>query len=312
MHTMRALLAAVALVLGTASLPVRAQEPLILGVAPFVSTHLLLEMFGPLARSLEEQVKRPVHLATAPDSRTFAERSLDGEYDFVVVSPHVARLLEKEAKFTRLAGAVGRVSTIIVVRKGGRIGKLADLRGKTIAVHDLSSMSALQGREQLAAAGMTDGKDPDLRTTPNMMTAIYAVAYGDKDAALVSANVMAIVPPDVRQEISPLAQAGSYELVGALLAHPRVSQETAEAFSGCLQEYFEQSKPGRRVMRFLGFEHVRPLTEMDLKPFEKYALALRRAPGYAGHFPQAPGAGPHAAVRGQSKTAPGRREGADE
>ena len=265
--------------------PVRAQEAVVLGIAPFIGTHQLLDIFGPMARHVESRMKRPVHLATAPDSRTFFGRSLAGEYDFVIVSPHVARLLEQDAGFSPLAGAGGRIASVMVVRRDAPIRTLADLRGKTIALHDPASLSAMLGRERLAWAGLVDGRDVVMRAATNMMTAIYSVTYGDKDGAIIGSGILHMLPAQVGQELRVLAEVGSYDLAGALLAHPRMDAGAAQAFSAHLRHYVEQSEQGGRVKQVLGFEQLRPISTADLKPYDKYATALRREPGYRGHLP---------------------------
>lgn len=266
----------------------RAEQPLVIGLAPFLSTHTLVELFEPLAQTLEAQLKRPVQLAAAPDLRRFAERCADNEYDLVIVPAHFARLLQQDAGFLPLAAAVGHVPVRILARRDGAVGQLSDLRGKKIAVYDRNSLPGLIGRELLGAAGLAEGRDYAFDFVTNHGSAVYAVRLGESDAAIVTANVLKLLPEDAGGELKVLAETPSLDIGGALLVHPRLGKAATEVVRAAILEYFERAPDGRKFIELTGMSRVRPLTAADLKPFDRYA-AILRAQGFGRPAPRQEG-----------------------
>ncbi len=111
-------------------------DTLVLGVFPRYSATVVHSGFEPIARHLSAELGRKVILTTAKDQETFWENLVAGQYDIVHYNPlnyieshtkygfDVVAMNEEENKST--------VSGALLVRRDSSIGRVEELRGKTI------------------------------------------------------------------------------------------------------------------------------------------------------------------------------------
>ena len=116
-------------------------KPLEIGIIPNISTHALFAAYQPLRLYLEQQLGRPVILLTAPDFKTFYERTGKGDYDLAITPPHLARLAEIESGYVPLTTYQNGLDAILLVAKNSPIRAVAELRGKNIGVPDLLALA---------------------------------------------------------------------------------------------------------------------------------------------------------------------------
>ena len=114
-------------------LPVRAAElvaPLQLGVVPNVSARVIMANYQPLRQFLERELKRPVEVVTAPDFKTFFQRTQNGEYDVVVTAANLARLAQTEGGYSPLGSYQPAISGLLVMSRERPVKSIQELRGK--------------------------------------------------------------------------------------------------------------------------------------------------------------------------------------
>jgi phosphonate transport system substrate-binding protein len=144
------------------SLPVKAnaQNPLILGIHPFLSSTELYRRFSPLADYLSRELGRPVQIHIESSYESHINSIGKGKIDIAFMGP---------ASFVSLTRRFGRVPLlavfetngsrtfrgVIVVRKDSQIKTLSQLRGKKFAFGDVNStMSHLVPRYMLLKSGL--------------------------------------------------------------------------------------------------------------------------------------------------------------
>jgi phosphonate transport system substrate-binding protein len=144
------------------SLPVvtNAQEPLILGIHPFLSSAELYKRFSPLADYLSRELGRPVQIHIESSYESHVNMVGKGKVDIALMGPaSFVKLTKRFGKLPLLAAfetkGIRTFKGVIVVRKDSQIKTLSQLRGRKFAFGDVNStMSHLVPRYMLLKAGV--------------------------------------------------------------------------------------------------------------------------------------------------------------
>jgi len=127
-----------------------AQEPLVFGFLPILSTQKLVARFGPLADYLSEQLGRPVRLKTAPNYAEFLKRTNEEKrYDLLFTAPHFYYLAQREAGYRVIVRvAAPEMHAIVVVPKDSGYTSLQDLCHKQLSTVDPLSLATVLVRAE--------------------------------------------------------------------------------------------------------------------------------------------------------------------
>ncbi len=251
-----------------------AATPLELGVFPYLSTRAILGVYQPLQQYLQQQLKRPVLVVTAPDMRTFVERTQAGAYPFIVTAPHFARLAQQDAGYRPLLRAKRDLVGIVLVADDGPVRRLADLRGKTVAVPDKLAIITQLGLALLRDNGLMPGRDVTMEEMPSHNSAVIAVKQGAVAAAIVSATAFGQLPADQKAGVRILGQTAQVPHV-MLLARRDVPQRDVDRFVRVVQAFVETTPEGGRFIDTLGYLGLRAPTEAELRSLDVYLDPLR-------------------------------------
>jgi phosphonate transport system substrate-binding protein len=175
--TRRALLLALAAAAAVGAPPARADEPLRVALAPFLSPSALLGVHRPLREHLERSLQRPVEMVTAKDFRALLEAARRGDYDVVQLPAHLARLAMVDWRFEQVAGTVQTLDVLVLVKDDGPVRSPADLRGHRAGMLDALSLTATVGRKWLADQGLTDSVA--VLAQPSINSALFALDRGE-------------------------------------------------------------------------------------------------------------------------------------
>lgn len=233
-----------------------AEKPLILGVFPYLSGYSVVSKFTPLRDYLAAELKRPVQVYTAPDFRTFIERTQRGDYDIALTAPHLARLAILEANYASLATYKATLQTLIVVKKDAPYAKLADLRGKSIAIPDKLAIVTLLGTQLLRAANLRENQDYALLVTQSHNSAALSVQHGQHDAAIIGSTPFNQLAPEVQAGLRILASSASIP-TQYYIAHKRLGSRQITQLQSLLVTFAENTPPGQKFIeenRFLGIK----------------------------------------------------------
>jgi phosphonate transport system substrate-binding protein len=198
---MRALLAALALVLGcTASLSAQA-KPLHLVLTPSQKPTDLLAAGEEFGQVLGRLLGVPVKVTVASDYAAVVEALRNRTADLAFTHPGGYVLASREAKATIVAKNVwhGKSSftSRIFVRKDAGVRQLDDLRGKTIAFVDPTSSSGyIYPMALLIQRGLVKNRDP----RSFFREVVFAGAHDAAMRALLNGHVDAIASFDLARE----------------------------------------------------------------------------------------------------------------
>lgn len=247
------------------------------GVLPTLSARTILSTYQPLREYLEAQLKRPVLFVTAPDYRTFIERTQRGEYRYVITASHFARLAQKEAGYRPLVRVKRELQALLVTDKSTGIGDVAGLRGKVVTTPDNLAIISMLGAEQLRNNGLTPGRDVTMRAQASFNSAVIAMRNGESAAAITAPTALNQMPADVRESLVTLATSKAVSHVVSL-ANAKVPAEEAATMQRLLTEFSKQPA-GKEFFQATGFIEFVPVRDEDLRALDAYVADLKKQLG---------------------------------
>ena len=181
------------------------QRPLRLGLSPFLTPSVLIKQFAPLTDYLATRLGRRVQACTAPDYKTYIRRIERGEFDVFLTSPHIAAYLEQTRAARRLARFDRNLTGYFVVRRTSALNRLAQLRGRGLAMPDRLAAVTFLGESTLRAHQLDPRHDIIVRHTTHN-NALQLVAAGLEDAGLVAIASYENAPEQLRAQLRVLAK----------------------------------------------------------------------------------------------------------
>ncbi|MHB9117664.1 MAG: phosphate/phosphite/phosphonate ABC transporter substrate-binding protein [Burkholderiales bacterium] len=267
------------LLLALALLPARAASAaegpaLEIGIWPYMSTQALLTLYHPLQAYLEQRLQRPVLFVTAPDQKTFVDRTQKGEYRFVVTAPHFARLAQMEAGYVPMLRAKRNLSGLLLVNKNSSMHRVSELRGKTVTLPDRITIIAMLSLQALRANGLEPGRDVTVHYAVSHNSAVLAVLRGESAAAATTATVLDQMPDKIKDGVKTLAVTGEVTPV-VYLANSKVpSQEVGDMTRIILD--FVETPGGVKFINELGYQGLRPPTASEMQSLDPYVAELKK------------------------------------
>lgn len=246
-----------------------ADAPLRFGVFPNLSARAIVLLYQPMQAYLEKALGQPVVIYSAPDFKSFVERTYNRDYDLVVIAPHLARLIQSDAGFLPLFSYTDELNALVVVAKSSPIQSLEDLRGKTVAMPDRLAVIPVLGLRLLRNQGLQPDTDFKSMHSASHSNAALAVQRGDAQGAIVGSSPFAQFPEGLRDSLRVLAKSESIPNQ-FLLASPTLPTRQTEALRKALNA-FAASPEGRQFFEHNGFGGLKPASDAELRKMEPYA-----------------------------------------
>ena len=265
----RSALAALAAWLGSAG-AAATDTPLRIGLAPYLSPAALMAAFRPLREHLERSLARPVEMVTAKDFLSLVEATRRGDYDAALLPAHIARLAVADWRFEPLAHVSQPVAVQVLVRAGGPIKGVQDLRGGRAGMLDALSLTAAVGRQWLQEQGLA--ASVTVLVLPSINSALIALDRGDVEMVVAGASQLVALPASTPRSERVLATVR--EIPGPVyVSHPRLAPGELAALRAALASYRpDVARPASTTNAVL-----QPMTAAQLAPLEPFASQARRA-----------------------------------
>ena len=271
-------LVAAAWLAGSAPARAQADNPrLTLGVLPNVSARLILSAYQPMREHFERALQRPVEVVTAPDFRTFSQRTLEGAYDIVVIAPNLGRVAQLDGGWEPLAIYEPRIPAVAVALKDNRDDNPAQLRGKALALANPQSLVALVGLEWLRAQGLQAGRDFRTVLAANDDSLGTLLRSGEAPLAMMSQGEFNAKPPALRETlrvVTVMARVPGFLVMGNPRLQPELRQRVRALMLG-----FPATEDGRRFFALAGFSNIRAVDDADLRFLDPYNDTTRQSLG---------------------------------
>ncbi|MEJ6004679.1 PhnD/SsuA/transferrin family substrate-binding protein [Paucibacter sp. AS339] len=242
-----------------ASLP---GNSLVFGMVPYLPVQQLVRLYEPIVGLFARKLHKPCRLGSATDFTQFIERARGGEFDLVGASPHVARILHREANFLPLVRATAPLEPLFIVPLASPIKQLKDLAGQSLLVADPFAVHVLIALRHLRDQGLVPGREVKLLIAGTQRNGVQRMLKGDAAAAVGSASTLALLPHDLSSRFRVLAAAPKGLTPMAYLAHPRLRSQVGALTQSLLA--FPQTAEGLAMFKETQHEGLSPLTAAEL------------------------------------------------
>ncbi|MBS4098680.1 MAG: phosphate/phosphite/phosphonate ABC transporter substrate-binding protein [Sulfuricella sp.] len=265
------------LLLAACLLPARAgyaqDNVLHIGVLPNISARSNAALYQPVQAYLEKALGQRVTVFSAPDFKSFYARTINGEYDIVVIAPHMARLAQSEGGLIPLFGYSQQLRALLIAEKNSPIHTAANLRGKAIAIPDRLAVIPLIGIRMLRQQGLQVEQDFRLVFAASHNNAALTVLHGDAQAAIIGLVTFTQLSDEVRNNLRVIETS---EPIPSLfvMASPKLAAARVDAFKKAYLD-FSATPEGRQFFEGNGFGGLKPASEADLKKMDPYAKELQ-------------------------------------
>ena len=249
-----------------------------LAFTPFLPVRTMMLKYEPMRVYLEERLREPVALVTAPDYKTFNQRLRNHDYAFVVTVANAAYLAHTEYGYTPMLRPAILTRPVLVTSRESRFKKMKDLRGASLALPDRLSVVSMQGVHMLRKAGLHPVSHVKIKHTPNHAAAVNFVLSGEVAAAIVADRAILQMPEATQKALRTMQTWDAGAVPGVIyMANPHVSVERVTRMRQALLDYVRDTDSGRNFVRDLGYGDLTPATAADLAPLAAYGALLKEA-----------------------------------
>lgn len=249
-------------------------RPLTLGLMPYLNTRTLLATYQPIANALEQELKQPVQVLTAPDFDTFVKRVFNGDYDVVVTAPHYGRLAMKDYGYSLLVMHKQPIRSVMVTARSNPLTSMADLRNQTIAIVERSALVAIGGVLTLADEGLKENVDYRFVETVSHSSALQSAVSGKTRAAIVAYATLQLASPEMQRDTVVFRELA--KIPGLFyLAHSRLPATRQSAIRTALL-HFESSSEGQAFFTKTSHGGYREPTREEIEFLDRVLPETRR------------------------------------
>lgn len=221
-----------------------------LGIFPYLSPRQTVELFGPVAASMEAALQHPVRLESVPSMPDFARAVADRRYDLVLVQPFdYLETVEKHGYLPLAQLSVPLVSRFFV-RDDSRYRTIQDLRGSTVAMPPAQTASARMTLRALHDHGLIPGRDLELRYFSSHDDCILQVWAGAASACGTAGPPIRIFEQRMQAKLRAIHDTPALPHL-AIVAHPRVPAAQRDRLQALIIGW-NQTASGRAMLQNLG------------------------------------------------------------
>lgn len=252
---------------------------LVVGVLPNVSASILAPQYEYLKRYLERVSGSKVSIVIPPNFKAMFDNTMNGEYDIAITAPHFARVTQADRNMTPLSIYEPRINALFITPIETTITKASDIKGKTIAFANPTSLVAMFGRQWLLGShNLEAGKDYEVRAARTDMGVGRALLTGEAAAAIMSNGEFRSLPQaeSVRLKIAEVFTTIPNFVV---VAHPRLGRERQAAIRGHLRAFFADKEDGAAFAAATNLKGIVDADEAQLRELDAYNAQTRQIMG---------------------------------
>jgi phosphonate transport system substrate-binding protein len=252
------------------------REPLELAVAPFLTATTLVQNYQPLRAFLDRHLGQPVMFVTAPDYKSFYERTQRREYPVIITVASTAYLAYAESDYVPMLRPLVDTCPVLVVAKNSSLTRIQDLRGEAVALPDPLAIIAMQAVQMLHEAGLDPGKDVNLKHLSNHSVAVNHVISGEVAAAIVSDRALLQMPAAAQAGVRVIQTWKKGAAPGVVyLANPGLPPQRVAQLTQAILKFVRETPEGRDFIMKLGYGGLVPATKQDLEPLASYGAIFK-------------------------------------
>jgi ABC-type phosphate/phosphonate transport system substrate-binding protein len=235
---------------------------IVFGMVPYLPVQQLVRLYEPVVNLFERSLGKPARLASAPDFEQFIERARRGEFDLVGASPHVARILHREAGFLPLVRATAPLEPLLIVPRDSPVKRLQDLAQQAVLVADPFAVHVLIALREMRDQGLVPGRDFKLIIAGTQRNGVQRMLKGDAAAAVGSASTLGILPVELSGRFRVLLRAPKGLTPMAYMTHPRLRPQVERLRQALLD--FPATPEGQVMLKAAQHDGLVTLTDAEL------------------------------------------------
>ena len=266
---------------GSAVAAAGSDDALVIGVLPNIGAQALLAQYDNLKRYLERVGPQKVRIVLPANFKAFFDATLRGDFDLAVSAPHFARVAQLERGMLPLVMFEPRINALLIAPADTRIAEAGDVRGKTVAFANPTSLVAMYGMQWLQQQKLEAGKDFEVRPARSDMGVGRMLLSGEAAAAVMSNGEMRALPADESARLKVVdvfARIPNF----IVLAHPRLPRGRVDQLRTQLKDFLISHEEGLAFGRATGFTGIVDADDAVLRELDPYVGLTRRAMGYGG------------------------------
>jgi phosphonate transport system substrate-binding protein len=238
-----------------------------MGIVPFYSAPTLLRVHRPLRDHLSRALKREVLIYTSHNHERFLNDIFEGRFDIVVSPAHFLPILADRG-YAPLVRYSNPFELLLVVRKGGNIDDIDDLRGRRIGLPDRLSFYYIVGMQWFHSMDQRLGHYSLIEQSSHV-SGLLAVAAGRIDASVTGRPAWKFLNREVRERLD-LVEIGHPEMPSlTTLASGELGAEELERIRAALNA-FPQTESGQQFFAASGYGGYIPATTADVEDARRY------------------------------------------
>jgi ABC-type phosphate/phosphonate transport system substrate-binding protein len=243
---------------GCATLAGASVTPLRFGVVPYLTARRLATLYEPVRFFFERELGRPVHFSSAPDYAAHLERLRAHQYDLVADSLPLARLAQRELGYVPLARTQVALQPVLAIARNSPVGRLEDLRGKSIVVSDRIAALTVVGLRFLRDNGLQPNKDINVQVAGSHANAIQRILSGEAAAAVVSRTTLKQIEPALASQVKVMLDLPPALSAVVYTASPALAA-LSSGIAGKLIEFANTDSTGQAFIESLGHQALLPV-----------------------------------------------------
>ncbi len=245
-----------------------AEEPLRFGVFPFKSPKEMMKLFMPIARQLEKEIGRPVHISSAPNAQQYNKRAIAGEYDLIWPCNTCYFKIHDEAGFEAVACGTPTFQGIVVVRKDSGITQLSQLKGKKIAAAWKNSYAAYKFLFfKMKELGYSPPEDFSVSFLGKLDSITFSVVGRHHDAGVIRQDALASARFDrVRDQLAVIYTSPDVPQF-PFAVKPGMDQQLVDQIVKVLTEVNDKTPLGRKILNTLKINGIIPCSDNNYDAF---------------------------------------------
>lgn len=257
-----------------------ADEVLVVGVLPNIGAATLQAQYESLKTYLERVGQQKVRIVVPANFKLFFDNTMRGDYDLAIAAPHFARVAQLDRGMTPLGMYEPRINALFLTPIESPLTAPRDVRGKTVAFANPTSLVAMFGQQWLRQQSLEPGKDYEVKGANSDMGVGRMLLSGDAVAAIMSNGEFRSLPQDESSRmkiVDSFARMPNFILVG----HPRLGSARLARLKSQLKDFLSDKDEGAAFMRATGITGVVEADDAVMRELDPFAPLTRRVMGVA-------------------------------
>jgi len=246
-----------------------------LGVFPYMPPRQTVELFGPVAASMEATLNFPVRLESAVTFPDFSNLLQQQKYDIALIQPFDYTTVVDQYGYIPLARLDTQLITQLIVRDDSHYKNIKDLRGTTIGLPPEQSANARMMLRALYEHKFIPGRDYKLRYFKSHDSCLQQVWTGEISACGTSQVPLHVFEQRMQAKFRSIYDSPPIPHT-LFVAHPRIPAASRAKLQQLMINW-SQTEPGRAMMKSLAFPGFVPVKAGDYAMMRSYDAAAKSA-----------------------------------